>query len=147
HVIVTSAGSLTASHGVQLIFLAAAMHGEPTKGFQLIRNYPICVSNALGEIDRLNGGLFSGIWLNPYRNRLRSIVFPLFGTRDHTRDPQEVAFRLILAATNYLRDHPESSIEVVYFLAFTDVDRDLYETAFRRCEWSVAEATVASGNG
>lgn len=141
HVVVTGPGELSRTHNVKAIFHAAAMNGEPTKGYQLIRNYPSCVTMALTEMDRLNGRLFDGMKLNPLRGKLKSILFPLFGSRDRARDPQAVANRLVLAATNYLEDHPDSTIRSVYFLAYTDVDRDLCETAFRRNSWVLDKST------
>jgi len=135
HVIVTGAGGLGKSNRVRRVIHAAAMHGEPTKGYQLIRNYASCLTNALGEMDLLNSAIFDGPRLNPHRGKLRTILVPLYGTRDATRDPQVITNNLVLAATNYLEDHPNSGIECVYFLAFTDIDRDLLETAFRGNDW------------
>ena len=86
-------------------------------------------------MDRLNSSVFDGKWLNRNRGKLRSIIFPLFGSRDRWRDAHDVANGLVMAATNYLEDHPGSQIEKVYFLAFTDVDKTLCETAFRMNEW------------
>ncbi len=145
HVVVTGAGDLTKTHNVKAIFHAAAMNGEPTKGYQLIRNYPSCVTMALTEMDRLNRNVFDGMKLNTLRGKLKSIVFPLFGSRDRIRDPQSIANHLVLAATNYLEDNPESTIEKVYFLAFTDVDKDLCETAFRWNKWREVKGTKAVG--
>ena len=146
HVIVTGAGGLAKSNKVRLIAHAAAMHGEPTKGYQLIRNYPSCVTNTLSEMDRLNAKLFDGLKLNPHRGKLRSVVIPLYGTRDRSRDPQEIADNLVLAATNYLEDHPDSGIEFVYFLAFTDIDRDLCETALRLNDWKAVKPASVTRN-
>jgi O-acetyl-ADP-ribose deacetylase (regulator of RNase III) len=114
------------------------MHGEPTKGYQLIRNYPSCVTNALVETERLNKTYFTGMRPNPCRGKLKSIMFPLLGTRENRTDPHDVAYNLVLAATNYLEDHPQSAIQTVYFLAFTDVDKALCENAFRRNDWTAA---------
>ena len=89
HVVATSAGGLTETHRVRLIFHAAAMHGEPTKGYQLIRNFPSCVTMALHEMDRFNSMIFSGLKPNKYRGKLHSILFPLFGTRDGRLEPRK----------------------------------------------------------
>lgn len=136
-VVTTGSGRLASSHGVKAIVHTAAMHGEPTKGYQLIRSFPNCVTNSLIEIDRLNTAVFEGLRLNRYRGKLKTVVLPLLGTRENRTDPQDVAYQLVLAATNYLEDHPESAIEAVYFLAFTDVDKALCEGAFHSNEWSL----------
>lgn len=51
---------------------------------------------------------------------------------DADRDAKDVATRLVQAAKTYLETWPDSSIEKVYFLAYTDEDRELCETAFKR---------------
>ena len=135
-VIATGSGRLVRSHATTAILHVAAMTGEPTKGYQLIRNYSHCVTNALLEMDRLNQATFDRYRLNPFRGKLKSILFPLLGTRETRLDPHDVAYGLVLAATNYLEDHPESTIETVYFLAYTDVDLSLAEQAFRRNDWT-----------
>lgn len=140
-VISTRSGKLARSHGTKCILHVAAMNGEPTKGYQLIRNYPSCVTNALIEMDRLNRSYFDRMSPNWYRGRLKTIIFPLLGTRENRVDPHDVAYGLVLAATNYLEDHPASSIEAVYFLAFTDVDKALAEHALRRNEWKQEPAS------
>lgn len=135
-VVATSSGRLARSHKTRAIMHVAAMNGEPTKGYQLIRNFPVCITNALAEIDRLNRCYFDrGRW-NRLRGKLKTVIFPLLGTRENRIEPHEVAYALVLAATNYLEDHPDTAIEAVYFLAYTDIDKSLAENAFRRNDWT-----------
>jgi O-acetyl-ADP-ribose deacetylase (regulator of RNase III) len=83
--------------------------------------------------------LKSSEWLNRHQwsrwrhgGPFRSIIFPLFGTRSADRDPQVVTDNLLHAAKEFLEARPNSAIERIYFLAYTDADRLLCETAFSR---------------
>ncbi len=135
-VVATSAGKLAKSHKTKAILHVAAMNGEPTKGYQLIRNFPVCITNALAEMDRLNRCHLDRYRWNKLRGKLKTIIFPLLGTRENRIEPHDVAHALVLAATNYLQDHPDTTIDAVYFLAYTDIDRSLAEHAFRRNGWT-----------
>lgn len=128
-VIPTSAGELRRSHGVKVILHVAGQHGEPGKGYLPIRNYTTCIAQALESADQLNRHRWSR-WR--YGGPFRSIIFPLFGTRSSDRDPQDVTDNLMLSAKTFLQARPSSAIERVYFLAYTDADRDLCETAISR---------------
>jgi O-acetyl-ADP-ribose deacetylase (regulator of RNase III) len=128
-VIPTSAGELRRSHGVKVILHVAGQHGEPGRGYLPIRNYARCIVHALEASDQLNRDRWSR-WR--YGGPFRSIIFPLFGTRSSDRDPQDVTDNLVLSAKTFLQARPSSAIERVYFLAYTDADRDLCETAFSR---------------
>jgi O-acetyl-ADP-ribose deacetylase (regulator of RNase III) len=128
-VIPTGAGQLKRTNGVKVILHAAGQHGEPGKGYMPIRNYTRCVVQALKSSEWLN--LDRWHWWR-YGGPFRSIIFPLFGTRSSDRDPQDVADNLISAAKTFLEARPNSAIERVYFLAYTDADRSLCETAFSR---------------
>jgi O-acetyl-ADP-ribose deacetylase (regulator of RNase III) len=127
-VIPTSAGELRRSHGVKVVLHVAGQHGEPGKGYLPIRNYTTCITQALESAERLNCDRWSR-WR--YGGPLRSVIFPLFGTRSDA-DPQDVADNLVFAAKAFLQTRPHTAIERVYFLAYTDADRDLCETAISR---------------
>src|SRR5262249_10564821 len=128
-VIVTHPGNLRRSNNVKAVLHVAAQHGEPGRGYTTIRSYENCVKNALDAADDINRGL-------SYRLRLKqpskSIIFPLFGTRNFDDDPQVVALNLVRAAKNYLETWPHCTIERVYFLAWTDADEELCLIAFQR---------------
>ena len=128
-VIPTGAGELRRSHGVKVILHVAGQHGEPGKGYMPIRNYTHCVVQALKSSDRLNQESWSR-WR--YGAPFSSIIFPLFGTRSSDRDPQDVTDNIVFAAKTFLEAHPASAIQQIYFLAYTDADRELCETAFSR---------------
>ena len=129
NVLVTGPGELSRQN-VRRIFHVAAQHGEPCNGSQTIRSYPICVTNALEKMDQLNSRWCSHPWtcIRP----LRSIVFPLMGTRNRERDPFDVTENLVRAARNYLKHWPSKTIREVYFLAYTQRDLELCEAAFAR---------------
>ena len=128
-VIPTGAGELKRTHGVKVILHVAGQHGEPAKGYLPVRNYARCVVQALKSSEWLNRNQWSR-WR--HGGPFRSILFPLFGTRSSDRDPQAVADNLLHAAKEFLEARPDSAIERVYFLAYTDADRLLCETAFSR---------------
>lgn len=70
---------------------------------------------------------------------LRSVIFPLFGTRGRDRDAKDVATRLVQSAKTYLETWPNTSVQEVYFLAYTDADFELCETAFERLKLELKE--------
>lgn len=129
-VVVTRAGQLTKPNGVRYIFHLAAQHGEPTKGYVTVRSYEDCIKNVLEAADDLNRANDSA-WFNR-KPPLRSVIFPLFGTRNTERSAKDVATNLVRAAKTYLETWPHTGIEKVYFLAYTDADLDLCMTAFNR---------------
>jgi hypothetical protein len=107
----------------------AAQHGEPGKGYTIIRSYVNCVINALDVADSLNRHPLRRLKI---RRPLKSIIFPLFGTRNRDEDPQVVAFNLVRTAKNYLETWSDCTLERIYFLAWTDADEELCVTAFQR---------------
>ena len=107
----------------------AAQHGEPGRGYTTIRGYENCVKNALDAADNINRGFLYRLGL---KQPSKSIIFPLFGTRNLDDDPQVVAINLVRTAKNYLETWPDCTMERVYFLAWTDADQELCVTAFQR---------------
>ncbi len=132
-VIVTRPGKLRRPNGVRRLFHLAAQHGEPGKGYVTVQSIPDCVKSAIEKADDINHS-----WRIPIALRLtrplRSIIFPLFGTRGRDVDAQLVTDALVDAAMSYLRSWPETKINDVYFLAYTNRDLDLCQTAFDRLE-------------
>ena len=127
-VIETGPGELRRTNCVRAILHVAGMHGEPGRGYLPIRGYAVCVHQALKKVDQLNRGLGSRA---SKRTPLKSIIIPLFGTRSGG-DPQDVTDRLVRTAKSYFEEQPTTSINRVYFLAYTDADRELCQTAFSR---------------
>jgi hypothetical protein len=128
-VIVTHPGNLRRSNNVKAVLHVAAQHGEPGRGYTTIRSYENCVKNALDAADDINRGLLYRLGL---KQPSKSIIFPLFGTRNPDDDPQLVALNLVRTAKNYLETWSNCTMERVYFLAWTDSDEELCLTAFQR---------------
>ncbi len=128
-VVLTHSCRLKQQNKVQAILHVAAQHGEPGKGYTTIRSHMECVSNALDRADEYNTS-----WLcwSGARRVAKSILFPLFGTRGSGDDPQSVTIDIVQAAKVYFENWPETKIERVYFLAYTDYDEELCVTAFQK---------------
>ncbi len=119
----TSAGELTKSNGVKLIFHVAAVRGTVGEGYIPIPKLSTCVSNCLNKADRI---------VEQKINSLQSIIFPLFGTGSAGGNAEETVNQLIGEAINYLEKCPNSSIQNVYFLAFTENDLELCQKNFKK---------------
>jgi O-acetyl-ADP-ribose deacetylase (regulator of RNase III) len=115
NIIVTTAGELEKSNHVKRIFHAAAVICEPRSGYRPIQNIGQCVSNALRKAD--SDSLASV--------ELHSILFPLMGTVTTGSSAQEVADKLIDEAVEYIKQNPQSRIDKIYFLAYTEQDREM----------------------
>lgn len=116
-VIVTSAGELTTSNKVKKIFHAASVIGQVGMGYSPIEKITECVRNSLEMMDSEDMA----------NEDLKSILFPLMGTGTSKRDAQDVAADLIDEALAYLEENPDSKVEKVYFLAFSEQDLELCE--------------------
>lgn len=127
-IICTTAGQLEKSNNVKLIVHVAAQHGEPTQGYSTIRGYVRCMTNVLDEIDRRN----SRRRMLGNEKPLRSVLFSLFGTRSANLDPQDITYDLVRAAIEYFKTWPDTLVDRVAFLAYTDADLDLCLTAVQR---------------
>ncbi len=124
----TGAGQLERTNKVRMLLHVAAQHGEPTLGYSPIRGYVRCLTAALDDMDALNAAPWS-----PYRKApLKSVLFPLFGTRSGGVDPQDMTYDLVRGAAEYFRTWPNTKIERVAFLAYTDADLALCQTAVQR---------------
>lgn len=134
-VIATWPGELGRTNNVKAIFHVAGLQGEPGYGYQTVRDYPGCVRRVLGEIERFNIAPYASTsplrpgWLQPAPGRISSVVIPLFGSRSSPHSAQEVAMRLFRAAAVFLQQHPSAHLKSVYFLAYTDQDRNACDTA------------------
>ncbi|MFM9938542.1 MAG: macro domain-containing protein [Hyphomicrobiaceae bacterium] len=130
-VVATSPGSLGRSNNLRAILHVAAMHGVPGRGYEPVHNIEHCVWWTLEELDRINQQWRVRPWLkHPFdRPLLTSILFPMFGTRSGILQPQEHVDRLFRAAAVYFEMHEKSTIRSVRFLAYTETDRILCESA------------------
>ena len=125
--LITEAGMLRKTNKVRLLVHTAAYQGEPGRGYRLIGAYRKCVSNALAAIDAEN----RRFGMSPKR-ALKSVLFPLLGTRSGGESPHERAQGLIQTAQQYLLNWPDSRIERVAFLCHTQADLDLAQAALYR---------------
>jgi O-acetyl-ADP-ribose deacetylase (regulator of RNase III) len=120
NIVVTTSGELEKSNHVKRIFHAAAVICEPGSGYRPIGNIAICVRNALRKADSEE--------LAPLE--LNSILFPLMGTGTTRSSAQEAADKLIDAAIEHVKQNPQSRIKKIYFLAYTEQDRELCRHKF-----------------
>jgi O-acetyl-ADP-ribose deacetylase (regulator of RNase III) len=117
---VTTAGELEKSNNVKKIFHAAAVICEPRSGYRPIPNIAQCVRNALKKADSEELAAL----------QMHSILFPLMGTVATRSSAQETANKLIDEAVEYMRQNPRSRIDKIYFLAYTEQDREICQHKF-----------------
>lgn len=111
---VTGSGALADSHAVRRIIHVAAVHGEPGAGFQQIRHVGACVGNALSHAERLAAE----------DEAIRTILFPMLGNGVAGAAVTPTAAELVAAAVEHLEATPGTLLRGIYFLAFTDAERD-----------------------
>lgn len=105
-VIPTGSGALLASHGVKRIFHAAAVTGQPRRGYRPIPDIGACVTNSLELMDRESESY-----------SLDTIAFPLMGTGVGGSSISEAIKALVKCVLAYLRKNPATRIKRIYFLA------------------------------
>lgn len=120
NIVVTTSGELEKSNNVKKIFHAAAVICEPGSGYRPITNIALCVRNALKKADSADLAALE----------LDSILFPLMGTGTTRSSAQEMADKLIDAAIEYVKQNPKSRINRIYFLAYTEQDREICQHKF-----------------
>ena len=114
-IMVTGAGELERTNSVKKIFHAAAVTGQVGTGYSPIADIGICVRNALVMAD---ADEFKGL-------ELKSILFPLIGTGTARGELEKNAPQLINAAISYLETHPESRIDRVYFVTWSEKELEV----------------------
>lgn len=119
-IVVTTAGALEEKNNVKRIFHAAAVVGEPGKGYRPISNIEDCVRNALAKAD---SKALADV-------DIQSILFPLMGTGTSRAAAQETANKLIDAAVCYFEDNLKSRIKRVYFLVYNEQDKEICRHKF-----------------
>jgi len=118
-IIVTESGELADSHNVKKIFHAAAVQGSIADGYRPIPNISRCITEALKKADSLKEST------SEENLKLKSILFPIMGTGTAKGDLRKSAQELIKTAIYYLEDHPDSTIDEVYFLSWIDKEFDM----------------------
>lgn len=135
----TESGSLAKTHNVRRILHVASIKAlikadGYAKNISTAQDLEKCVIGTLKKCDELNDR-----WLS-YDRRVHgaytSILMPLFGAGvDRTAadlQPQNLSGLLIPAAVDYLRSHPASLIERVYFLAYTPIEVEICDSVLSR---------------
>ena len=119
-VIPTGAGELQKSHNVKKIFHAAAVIGQPGRGYMPITDINECVRNALERVDSAD----------MVDEDIHSILFPLMGTGTTRLSALGIANLLIDTAVSYMEENPESKIDKIYFLAYNEQDLEICQHTF-----------------
>ena len=119
-VIYTTAGELQRTNNVKKIFHAAAVTGQPGRGYMPITDINECIRNSLELIDSEDMA----------DEDICSILFPLMGTGTTQLSAQGIANLLIDTAVCYLEENPETKVEKVYFLAYNEQDLELCKHTF-----------------
>jgi O-acetyl-ADP-ribose deacetylase (regulator of RNase III) len=117
-VIVTGAGRLNKTHGVQRIIHVAAVSGMPGYGFRPVEDVGKCVRVAL---ERAESEELDGV-------PAHSILLPLFGTGQAGGDVMKTVSDLMTPAIDFLRTSAKR-IGEVYFLAYAKRDLEACTTA------------------
>jgi O-acetyl-ADP-ribose deacetylase (regulator of RNase III) len=120
-VIPTGSGELQKSHHVKKIFHAAAVIGQPGRGYMPITDINECIRNSLELVDSPDLA----------NEDIRSILFPLMGTGTTQLSALGIANLLIDTAVCYLEENLESKVQKIYFLAYNEQDLELCNHTFR----------------
>ena len=122
-VIATGPGELQSKYGVQAIFHAASVRGTIGEGYEPVRDIQRCITNALALMDDPTA--------NVAGRGLSSILFPLMGIGFARGDFRPLLHRQVEAALEYLAGHPDSAIETIYFLAWSEQELALCQSVLR----------------
>jgi O-acetyl-ADP-ribose deacetylase (regulator of RNase III) len=115
-VYITTAGELEQSHGVKVIAHVASVTGQVGVGWVPIERIHRCVSAVLDAVEA---------------EGVQSVLFPLMGTGQAAGrgERDEMVRSLMAEAVDFLTSHPESTVDRVCFLAWTDHDFDICQGA------------------
>jgi O-acetyl-ADP-ribose deacetylase (regulator of RNase III) len=119
-VVPTGSGELQTSHKVKKIFHAAAVIGQPGRGYMPITDINECIRNSLKLVDSQD----------LENAEIHSILFPLMGTGTTRLSAMGIANLLIDTAVCYLEENPQSKVEKIYFLAYNEQDLELCKHIF-----------------
>jgi helix-turn-helix protein/macro domain-containing protein len=122
--IATGAGELAQSNGVRNIIHVAAVHGEPGEGYRQVCDVGSCATNALAELARLN------VDLRPSGVPLRTVLFPLLGCGQGGGAPVPTVIALLGAVLDNFAGGRHPAAQMVYFLAYTDVELEVCQRVF-----------------
>jgi O-acetyl-ADP-ribose deacetylase (regulator of RNase III) len=114
-VFVTSSGQLAKTNNVKLIFHVAAVHGTPKEGYHPVPNLHECVKNVLNKAESLS---------------YKSLLLPLLATGTAKGELEPISNLLITTAVAELESNAHRTLDTVYFLAWSDIDRDVCKQVF-----------------
>lgn len=120
YVIPTGSGELQKTNNVKKVFHAAAVIGQPGRGYKPITDINECIRNSLELVDSADMA----------NEEICSILFPLMGTGTTQLSALGIANLLIDTAVCYLEENPDSKVEKVYFLAYNEQDLELCKHIF-----------------
>jgi O-acetyl-ADP-ribose deacetylase (regulator of RNase III) len=120
-VVASGSGELLRTHQVKKIFHAAAVIGQPGRGYMPITDINECIRKSLYLFDSTD----------MENEEICSILFPLMGTGTTQLSALGIANQLIDAAVCYLEENPQSKVEKLYFLAYNEQDLELCRHIFR----------------
>jgi ADP-ribose pyrophosphatase len=126
-VVETEAGALTPSHGVNRIVHVATVDGAgPTQGVRAdLDMVSECLSRVLAHAHKRNSR-----W-NPFLGPDRSILVPLMGAGEGGLSASRVAPKLVESAVKFFANNPNTALQEIYLLAYTEHDRDACMDALR----------------
>ena len=119
-VISTSSGELKRTHGVQLILHVASVAGAIGHGYDAVDNLSECVRNVLEEVDTELSEL-----------GLKSILFPLLAAGVSKLPLSDIISVLFEAAVAYLHDNPDTILERICFIAWSDIELKICRSALK----------------
>ncbi len=125
-VLASGPGELSKKYGVQAVFHAASVRGAVGRGYEPVGSIHRCITNSLALMD------------DPERNAagrlLKTILFPLLGIGFVRGDYRPMFERQVEAALEYLSSRPDSAIQTIYFLAWSEQELALCQSVFRGVE-------------
>lgn len=112
------------SNGVRTLLHVATVAGVPGRGYHVVGNLGQCVLNCLERVTELNRG--------NARDPLRSILFPIFGTGEGGQSVEEVFPKYLDICIKYLKTAKDDALNKIFFLAFTERERDFLNKEIAR---------------
>lgn len=119
--VATTAGALTATNGVRHVIHVAAVQGEPGDGFRQVRDVGGCVRNALTR----------ATCVAEHDPETRTILFPLLGVGVGGAPLEPTVRAMLFAMIDFLAQNHGTKLTRIFFLAFTDHERDVLDRALR----------------
>ena len=129
-VISTTSGALATTHNVHRILHVASVDGEPGRGYRPVANLAGCVTTVLDRVD--SDFADSGF---------SSILIPLLGIAMAPGRLHEIADSLIEAAVAYVVDYPDTVLDRICFLTWSQIELTTCQSSL----WRFDELESAPG--